>query len=238
LKVRGEPLVPCPRSLLEAVEGSLQKTHMIGASGVNKARRLLTVDGLLQVAVKKGVLHIQLVDRPATRGGDAEDDTNRRRLDNGAEGHIVVDVVALSEATNDPASLVTGKRTVGVEFMLINPLASHNVHARWSWDETPGVVVDEGLVLVRHGSEPLGVGECAPVVPRDRRNSRGDEGDLCRGRRWRRRRREAEPVDRLERASLLPSDWPAGGRERLDWRCGQPREVVPCTPAVDPAKGS
>jgi len=120
------------RSLLEAVEGSLQKTHMIGASGVNKARRLMTVDGLLQVAVKKGVLHIQLVDRPATRGGDAEDDMNRRRLDNGAKGLIVVDVVALSEATNDPASLVTGKRTVGVEFMLINPLASHNVHARWS----------------------------------------------------------------------------------------------------------
>jgi len=45
-------------------------------------------------------------------------------------------------------------------------------------------------------------------------------------------------VDRLERASLLPSDWPAGGRGRLDWRCGQPREVVPCTPAVDPAEGS
>jgi len=45
-------------------------------------------------------------------------------------------------------------------------------------------------------------------------------------------------VDRLERASLLSSDWLAGGRGRLDWRCGQPREVVPCTPAVDPAEGS
>ena len=147
---------------------------MIGASRVNKARRLLTVDGLLQVAVKKGVLHIQLVDRPATRGGDAEDDTNRRRLDNGAEGLIVVDAVALSEATDDPVSLVTGKGTIGVEFMLINPLASHNIRARWSRDETPGVVVDEGLVLVRYGSAPLRVGECAPVVPRDRRNNHGD----------------------------------------------------------------
>ena len=46
-KIGGEPLVPRSRRLLEAVEGSLQKTHMIGASGVNKAQRLLTVDGLL-----------------------------------------------------------------------------------------------------------------------------------------------------------------------------------------------
>jgi hypothetical protein len=78
---------------------------MIGASRVNKARRLLTVDGLLQVAVKKGVLHIQLVDRPATGGHDAKDDAYHRRLDDGAEGLIVVDAVTLSEATNDPASL-------------------------------------------------------------------------------------------------------------------------------------
>ena len=166
MKIHGEPLVPRPRSLLEAVEGSLEETHMVVVSRVNKARRLLTVDGLLQVAVKKSVLHIQLVDQPATGSGDAEDDANRRRLDDRVEGLIVVDAVALSEAVNNPASLVTGKGTVGVEFMIINPLASHNVRARWSRDETLGVVVDEGLVLVRHGGTPLRVGECTPVVPR------------------------------------------------------------------------
>ena len=187
--------------------------------------------------MKKGVLHIQLVDRPMTRGGDAEDDANLRRLDDEAEGLIVVDAVTLSEATNDPASIVTGKGTVGVEFMLINPLASHNVRARWSRDETPGVVVDEGLVLIRHGSTPLGVGESAPIVPRYRGDGGGDEGDLCRGRR-RQRRREPEAVDGLQRAGLLPSDRPAGRRRRLDRRCSQSRGVAPGAPAVDAAEGS
>ena len=73
--------------------------------------------------VKKGVLHVQLVDRPAPGSGDAEDDADRRWLDDGAERLIVVDAVVLSEAANNPASLVKGKRTIGVEFMLINPLA-------------------------------------------------------------------------------------------------------------------
>ena len=72
---------------------------MVRVSRVNKAWRLLTVDGLLQVSVKKGVLHIQLVDRLATRGGDAEDDVNRHRLDDGAEGLIEIDAGALGEAT-------------------------------------------------------------------------------------------------------------------------------------------
>ena len=102
---------------------------MVRVSRVNKARRLLTVDGLLQVSVKKGVLHVQLVDRPAPGSGDAEDDADRRRLDDGAERLIVVDAVALSEAANDLASFVIGKGTTGVEFMLVNPLASHNVRA-------------------------------------------------------------------------------------------------------------
>jgi len=173
---------------------------MVRMSRVNKAWRLLTVDGLLQVFVKKGVLHVQLVDRPAPGSGDAEDDADRRWLDDGAERLIVVDAVALSEAANNPASLVTGKGTIGVELVFINPLASHNVRAGWSRDETPCVVVDEGMELVRHCSAPLGVGKCTPVVPRYWGNGGGDECDVSRGRWWRRwrRRREPKPVDRLE----------------------------------------
>ena len=64
-------------------------------SRVNKARRLLTVDGLLQVAVKKSVLHIQLVYRPSARSGDAEDDPNSGRFDNRTERLVVVDAVLL-----------------------------------------------------------------------------------------------------------------------------------------------
>jgi hypothetical protein len=56
--VCGEALVPRPRGQLEAVEGALKKTDGVGACRVDEARRLLTVDRLMQVTMKKGILHI------------------------------------------------------------------------------------------------------------------------------------------------------------------------------------
>ena len=126
-KVSGEPLVPRLRSLFETVQRTLQETDIVKMSGVDEARRLLAIDSLLQVTMKKGVLHIELVDRPAAGGGDAEDDTNGGRFDNRIERLVVVDVVALSEAADQLAGLVTGESAVGVEFMLINLLARHNI---------------------------------------------------------------------------------------------------------------
>jgi len=43
---------------------------------------------------------------------------------------------------------VTGKCVVGVELVLVDPLASHNAGPSWSSYEMPGVVVDEHLKLV------------------------------------------------------------------------------------------
>ena len=80
---------------------------MIRIGGVDKARWLLAVDNLLQVTVKKCVLHIELMDQPGVRGGDAEDDTYRRQFDNWTEGLVVVDAVLLGEAADHPAGFVT-----------------------------------------------------------------------------------------------------------------------------------
>ena len=81
--------MPRPGRLLESVQGLLQETDVVGSRQVDEARRLLNVDRLVQMAVKKGVLHIQLMYRPGTRGDDAD------RLDNRTERLVVVDVVLL-----------------------------------------------------------------------------------------------------------------------------------------------
>ena len=57
-------LVPGPRSLFQAIQRALQKTNIIRASGVDEAWRLLVVHGLLQMTMKKSILHVKLVDRP------------------------------------------------------------------------------------------------------------------------------------------------------------------------------
>ena len=92
--------MPCSGRLLEPIQGLLQETDVVRSGWVDEAGRLLTVDRLVQMAVKKGVLHVQLMDRPGARSGDAEDDPDGGRFDNRAEGLVVVDALALGEASD------------------------------------------------------------------------------------------------------------------------------------------
>jgi hypothetical protein len=52
--------------------GLLHHLATASTSNFDESWRLLTVDDLLEVAVKKGVLHVQLVNRPGAGRGDAE----------------------------------------------------------------------------------------------------------------------------------------------------------------------
>jgi hypothetical protein len=62
--ILSEPLVPCSGSLLEAIEGLVKTADVVRTARVNKARRLLTVDLLVKIAVKEGVLDVELMDGP------------------------------------------------------------------------------------------------------------------------------------------------------------------------------
>jgi hypothetical protein len=81
---------------------------VVRGSRVDEAGWLLAVDGLLEVAVKKGILHIELADGPIPGRGDAEDGADRGRLDDRAERLVVVDAGLLGEAANNPPRLVPG----------------------------------------------------------------------------------------------------------------------------------
>ena len=91
---------------------------MVGSGWVDEAGWLLTVDRLVQMAVKKGVLHVQLMDRPGARSGDAEDDPDGGRFDNRAERLVVVDAVPLRKTTNDPPGLMASQGAVSQGFKI------------------------------------------------------------------------------------------------------------------------
>ena len=93
--VAGEALVPRPRGLLESIQGLLQQADMIWRSWVDKTRRLLAVDRLLQMAMKKSILHVELMDGPGARDGEAEDNPYRGRFDNRTESLVVVESMLL-----------------------------------------------------------------------------------------------------------------------------------------------
>jgi hypothetical protein len=90
-KERGESLVPRSGSLLEPVQGLLEQADVVGSDRVDETRRLLAVDSLLKVTMKKSILHIELVKSPATGRGNTQEGLNGRRFDNRTEGLVVVE---------------------------------------------------------------------------------------------------------------------------------------------------
>jgi hypothetical protein len=60
------------------------------------------------MTVKKGILHVKLVDRLGSRSSNAKDNAYRGRLDDGAERLVIVNAVALRKSANHPTRLVAG----------------------------------------------------------------------------------------------------------------------------------
>jgi hypothetical protein len=56
--------------------------------------------------MQEHILHIKLVDRPGTGNNQGKHRADGGRLDHRVEDLIIVDVVPLGEAVNDPTNLV------------------------------------------------------------------------------------------------------------------------------------
>jgi hypothetical protein len=123
MSIVSKPLVPSLRGLLEAVERFVQTTHKLGSSRIDEAGRLLAVDLLVKIAMKKGILDVQLMNWLATRGGDDEDDADDCRPSDGAEGLIKINTWLQGKTSNNPAGLVPRESTSGVKLVLEDPFA-------------------------------------------------------------------------------------------------------------------
>jgi hypothetical protein len=103
--VSGEVLEPDTWSFSKTVERSGEKTDVVRPVWIDKASRLLTIDVVGEVAMKKGIGDVQLVRRPPVRSDESQNGADRRRLDNGGERLAKVDVGALIEAAHNPSRL-------------------------------------------------------------------------------------------------------------------------------------
>jgi hypothetical protein len=109
--------------------------------------------------MKEGVLDIELVNRPVPREGEGEDDADGGELDDGAEGLIVVHSGVLGEAPEDPTSLVAVEGASQSQLVAKEPLYSDHIGAGWTWHQVPGVVGQQGRVLLLHGLTLVRVSE-------------------------------------------------------------------------------
>jgi hypothetical protein len=133
-------VVPRSRCLLQAVEGLVESAHQLRVRGVNEAVGLRAVDDLGDCAVEEGVLDVKLVQGPTPGDSQCQHSPNGGRLDDGAEGFVIVHSGALSEAPEDPTSLVPIKRVIRLELVLQDPLVGDDVGPRRSRNQVPRAV--------------------------------------------------------------------------------------------------
>jgi hypothetical protein len=156
--VGDEAMVPCSRHLLQAIEGLVELAHQLRVSSVNEAGGLRAVDHLRECAVEEGILDVELVDGPTSGDSQSQHSPDGGRLDDGAEGLIIVHLGALGEPPEDPTSLVPVQRAIRLELVLEDPLTSDNVGPRRLRNQVPCAVRQQGLVLI-HSVTPVGVRE-------------------------------------------------------------------------------
>jgi hypothetical protein len=109
--------------------------------------------------VEEGILDIELMNHPVLVEGEGENGPNGGELDDGAKGLIVVNSGALDEAPKDPTGLVAVEGAIRVQLVVKNPLPGDHIGALSTWHQVPGVVGQQGRILLLHSATAVGVDE-------------------------------------------------------------------------------
>jgi hypothetical protein len=102
--------------------------------------------------MEEGILDVELIDHPVPREGEGEDGLNGGELDDRTEGLIVVHSRALGETPEDPTGLVAVEGAICGQLMVKEPLVGDHVGAWWTQHQIPGVVGQQGHVLLHSAS--------------------------------------------------------------------------------------
>jgi hypothetical protein len=134
-------------------------TDIIWMRGVNKARRLLTINCLYQSAMEKSILHIHLMNRPVMRESHRKNHPDGSWLDSRAKSFTIVHPMLLSKTTEDPLSFVAIKSTIRKKLMPEHPFATNHISVGWPRNKGLSVVGLQGCELLRHGIAPIRIGK-------------------------------------------------------------------------------
>lgn len=165
--------VPCARSLLEAIEGFIQKTNVIQLGRVNEADRLLAINCLVDNVMKEDILNIQLMNMPLMRSGKANNSTNCGKFYHRTESLIKVHPELLRKAMNNLAGLVAIKCAIEAKFMAEDLLARDNVDTTIMGNKNPSFIADQGTIFSMHGGTPMWILKSHVNSLRNRRNIKG-----------------------------------------------------------------
>jgi hypothetical protein len=163
---RGEALKPSTRGLLEAIKRTTETTNVTIRNRV--VRRWVHVDLLMQLTVKKSILHVKLRDGPLTNRGHCNKSMNGGPVSNKSKGLFIVTVVLLLKTTGNKTRFIALYRAIRAGLDLIDPLARDR-NSRRVKDKIPSAGTLKSSNLLSHSKLPLRISNSIAICGRLRK---------------------------------------------------------------------
>ena len=145
--------MPSARRLAQPVKRAVEPPNLAGHF---KAGRRLHVDGLVELAVEKRRLNVDLMQLIVVERDGREEGAQRRVLADGRKHLVEINALALIKALGDDTRLVADKVAVCVVLVSVDPLEGERLFAERKLGHLENVVGDERRILVVHGELPVG----------------------------------------------------------------------------------
>jgi hypothetical protein len=113
----------------------VQVVDQVRVSWISEPCGLTSENSLIEGVMEEDILHIEQLNWPITGDNNCEHRVNGGWFHNWSESLVLVDLEALSETSENPASLVATKGPVGTKLMREDPLANDDVGATWPGDK-------------------------------------------------------------------------------------------------------
>jgi hypothetical protein len=150
---RGKTLKSSPRSLLKVIKGAAKVTNHVLR---NKIPMWWThVNILMQLTIKKVILHIKLRDGPSPNRSHAKKSVNSGHMSNMSKSLIIISTMLLLKTTSNKTSLISLKRTIRASLNLIYPLTSDRTNTWRTWHKFPRANPLKGSNLLSHHVLPF-----------------------------------------------------------------------------------
>jgi hypothetical protein len=140
------------RGLLEAIKRTTETTDVTIRNKV--VRRWVHVDLLMQLTVKKSILHVKLRDDPPTNRGHHNKGMNSGPVSNRSKCLFIVTTVLLLKTTDNKMRFIALYRAIRAGLDLIDPLA-RDQNSRRARDKIPSVGMLKSSNLLSHSKLSL-----------------------------------------------------------------------------------
>jgi hypothetical protein len=134
--------------LLKATERTTKTTYI--TIGNRVARRWVHVDLLMQLVMKKSILHVKPRDSPLTNRGHRNKSMNGGSMSNGSKGPLRVTTILMLKTTGNKTCIIVLNRAIRESLNLVDPLAHDRNSRRSMKNKIPSVGMLKSRNLLSH----------------------------------------------------------------------------------------